>query len=82
MTESDEARAWAVNRGWTAYEVAERTGYSYEAVYWFWRGCTPPNRNIKTNSKSRKIKPNVWQRFKIACSGAEREAKSGKKFGW
>ena len=82
MTEYDEARSWAEGRGFDTYDLAARVGYSYEAVYWFLRGCTPPMRNAKSGSRSRKIKPNVWKRFKLACAAVEHECKTGKKFNW
>jgi hypothetical protein len=82
MSEYDEAQAWALRRRMTAYDLAERTGYSYEAIRWFWRGLTPPGRNLKSGSKSRKIRPHVWQRFKMACAAVESEIKGNRKFNW
>lgn len=80
MTEYEQAAAWRERLGVTKKALAEATGYSELAIYWFERGETPPSRNIKSGSTSREIKPWVWQRYKMACAGFERSRR--KKFNW
>lgn len=79
-TESEKARAWREKLGITPKELADATGYSALAIYWFERGETPPARNMKSGSTSREIKPWVWLRYKMACAGYERSR--GKQFDW
>lgn len=82
MTEFEKATRWREELNLSPVELAKALGYSPSAIYWFERGETPPNRNSKSGSKSRDIKPWVWLRYKRACAGLDAEIKSRKKFGW
>lgn len=86
MTRSQKATAWRIRLGFTAAELAERTGYTEITIYWFERGETPPKRNAKGgNSDDRAIKPWVWCRWQRACGDVDAEIngrKAGEKFKW
>lgn len=75
--EHNRARAWRERHGLTQAQLAELTGYSPKSVYWFEQGVTPPLRN----GSDRSIREWVWQRWKMACAGAERKIK-GEPFNW
>ena len=63
------AENWRKENGWSRPQLAAMTGYSPEAIYWFERGCTPPNRNGRKGFES--IRPWVWRRYMLACMGLE-----------
>ncbi len=68
--EHNQARKWREARGLSINELADLTGYSPEAIRWFEKGKTPPNRNVKGgNAADRTIKPWVWLRYKMCCAG-------------
>lgn len=71
------SRAWRERLGLTQAQLAELTGYSPKSIFWFEKGMTPPLRN----GNDREIREWVWQRWKMACSGAERKLK-GESFNW
>lgn len=79
MTEHEKARRWRANHQLTPEKLAELTGYSVSAIYWFERGETPPSRHVSATKG--KITPWVWQRYKRACEGVDAEL-SGRKFKW
>ncbi len=79
MTEHERAFKWREKHQLTRKQLAEATGYSIEAIYWFERGTTPPGRNT---TKAGPIKDWVWQRYKRACEGYDAELRSGGKFKW
>jgi hypothetical protein len=56
-------------------KLSELTGYSIPAIYKFESG----GRNI---SKGDKHSEWTKQRYRVACSGAERQIKSGRAFEW
>ena len=75
MKENEKARAWREHYGISRQRLGELTGYSTEAVIAFEQG----------KSKSRagpKIKPWVWQRYKMACAGIDAQLRSGLNFDW
>lgn len=83
--EHHRAAAWAELNGLTAESLSKLTGYSAITLYWFFRGETPPLRNIKSGSSSRRIKAWVWQRFKRACGDVDATIhgrQAGKQFDW
>lgn len=85
MFEHAKSTKWRERLGLSKDELSKRTGYSCEAIYWFERGETPPNRNAKSGSKSREQKPWVWQRYKRACGDVDAEIngrKKGEIFKW
>lgn len=86
MKEHERAKAWARRLELTQAQVAERTGYAPGAVFWFFAGKTPPQRNAKSgNGEDREIKEWVWKRFKRACGDVDAEIngrKQGERFDW
>lgn len=77
MTEPEKARAWRERHKFTREQLAERVGYSVEAIYWFEKGINPPR------GKKRKrgpIEPWVWQRYKLACLGWQ--SSQNKQWNW
>lgn len=78
--EFKRAQEWREGLGMSKGELGAAIGYSEMAIYWFERGETPPDRNMKSGSTSREIKPWVWQRYKMACAGFA--ASKRKKFDW
>jgi transcriptional regulator with XRE-family HTH domain len=81
--EHEKARAWRESRGLTTKRLAELSGYSECAIFWFEKGETPPMRNAKGgHAKDRRHKPWVWARYKAACSGVDRLLRTGKAFEW
>jgi transcriptional regulator with XRE-family HTH domain len=86
MSEHEQARAWRERIGLTAEQLADRTGYTRQAIYWFERGETPPMRNAKSgNAADRRHKPWVWLRYKRACGDVDAEMfgrKKGAAFSW
>lgn len=75
MKAHEQAKAWRVKRNFTLEQLSELTGYSVSAI-------------VKLESGYRHQKDGVghseWtiQRYRMACSGAERQLKSGKEFQW
>jgi len=83
--EHTRAAAWAERSNLDRDRLAELTGYAALTIYWFFRGETPPHRNAKSGSKSRKTKAWVWLRFKRACGDVDAEIngrKAGQRFDW
>lgn len=85
-SEHAKARAWRERNGMTPEQLAHQTGYTRVSVYWFERGETPPQRNVKSgNADDRDHKPWVLQRYKRACGDLDAELhgrKRGVKFAW
>ena len=83
IPEHEKARQWREKAGLTVAQLAELTGYGGQAIYWFEKGMTPPLRKAKGGKPhDRTISPWVMQRYRMACSGVDRELRSGKKFDW
>lgn len=78
MTEHERARKWRERLNLTRKQLAQATGYSQEAIYWFEEGATPPGR---TQKKRGEIQWYVWLRYKRACEGVDSELRGG-KFKW
>jgi hypothetical protein len=69
----EQAKAWRERRELTIEQLSELTGYSIPAIYAFERG---------TRNAGESHSEWTWHRFKMACSGAERQLKSGRAFEW
>jgi len=83
--EHQRAAAWAERNQLDTDKLATVTGYSAITIYWFFRGETPPLRNAKSGSASRRIKPWVWLRFKRACGDVDATThgrQPGRQFDW
>jgi transcriptional regulator with XRE-family HTH domain len=68
-------KAWREARGLTLEQLSELTGYSVIAIRKFEAG----SRNAKRSDDHSEW---VMQRYRMACSGAERQLRSGKEFSW
>lgn len=83
LPEHTKARQWREARGLTMQQLADLTGYAQPTLWWFEKGMTPPKRLAKSgNARDRSIDPNVWNRFRLVCSGVDRQLRSGKEFDW
>jgi DNA-binding XRE family transcriptional regulator len=81
--EHHRARQWRDRHGLSTRELAELTGYSVEAIFWFEKGLTPPNRNAKGGrAKDRKHKAWVMLRYRLACAAIDQQLRTGKTFDW
>lgn len=81
-TEPKKARRWREHHKLTVAQLADLTGYSEMAIYWFERGETPPKRRAKSgNDSDRTVAPWVWLRYKRACQGVQAELDGG-RFEW
>ena len=79
MTEHERARAWMDSRKISVDQLAEMTGYGKRSIYWMLRGQSPPN---ATRAKPAPVADWVWQRFEMACAGADAQLKTGRLFKW
>lgn len=73
MKPHEQAKSWRIKRKLSLAELSELTGYSIPAIHSFERGT----RNAKEPHSE-------WSmhRYRLACSGAERQIKSGRAFEW
>ncbi len=69
--EIQAAKQWRLARKLTVADLAERTGYQIETIYFFERGGRP----------RQPITSWVWQRYKTSCAGVEM-ALAGRTFDW
>lgn len=69
----EQAKTWRIRRKLSHEQLSELTGYSVPAIYALERG-----------SRGAGEAHSEWtmQRYKMACSGAERQLKSGRAFEW
>lgn len=75
MKPHEQAKAWRVKRGLSLDQLADLTGYSVPAIRKFEQGAR--------NSKAREGHSEwTWQRYRMACAGAEAQLRSGREFGW
>ena len=77
MTSPTRARAWRQSRNLSIDDLAELTGYSAAAISLMERGLTG-----RSKGKWTKIRPYAWQRYRMACAGAEAQLKTKKEFNW
>ena len=75
--EAERAKRWREARGLSLDQLADLTGYAPLTIRWMEKGLRPPNRG-----KDQEIREWVWQRFKMACAGADKQLRSGKEFQW
>lgn len=71
----EQAKAWRVKRKLTLDQLADLTGYSVPAIRKFEQG----SRNSKAGEDHSEW---TWQRFRMACAGAEAQIRTGRAFGW
>jgi transcriptional regulator with XRE-family HTH domain len=73
MKPHEQAKAWRLRKKLSMDQLSELTGYSVPAIYAFERGA----RNAgEVHSEW------TMHRYRMACSGAERQIKSGRAFEW
>ena len=70
-----QAKAWREKRGLDLDTLSELTGYSVIAI----RKLESGARNHKRGEGHSEW---VWQRFRMACAGAEAQIRSGRRFEW
>jgi transcriptional regulator with XRE-family HTH domain len=68
-------KTWRENRGLSLEQLSDLTGYSVIAIRKFEAG----SRNARQGEDHSQW---VMQRYRMACSGAERQLRSGKEFTW
>lgn len=73
MKPSALPRAWRLKRKLSIQQLSDLTGYSAPAIHAFERG---------TRNADEPHSEWTLQRYKMACSGAERQIKSGRAFEW
>lgn len=73
MKPHEQAKAWRIRRKLSIEQLAELTGYSVPAIYAFERGGRGAG---EAHSEW------TMHRYKMACSGAERQIKNGREFAW
>ena len=67
------ARAWREKVKLSPQDLADRSGYSLEAVYQFARG---------KRSDGSEHSEWAWQRFRLCCAAVEHQLRTGKEFSW
>jgi hypothetical protein len=82
--EIKKAREWLERAQLTVPQFSEISGYSEKALYWYFRGLTPPRtaKHIAGYQKSAPVDARVWRRFKWLCAGVNAELIAGKEFDW
>ena len=75
MKVHEAAKSWRLKRKLTLDQLAELTGYSVPAIRKFEAG----SRNKAAGEGHSEW---TWQRYQMACAGAEAQIKTGKEFGW
>ena len=79
MTRFEKARAWRKRHDLTIARLAELTGYGPRAIMWMEKGQSPPSPGRK---KPGQVPEWVWQRYRMMCSGVERQLETGERFDW
>lgn len=69
----EQAKAWRLRRKLTLNQLSELTGYSIPAIYKFEAGA---------RTQGEQHSEWTWQRYRMACAGAEWQIKSGRAFEW
>lgn len=75
MKPHERAKAWRERRALDLDTLSEMTGYSVIAI----RKLESGARNHKRGEPHSEW---VWQRYKMACAGAEAQLKSSRRFEW
>ena len=73
MKLNERAKSWRLRLGLSHQELAGLTGYTVVAIYKFEAGERSPGVSHSDW---------VWHRYRMACSGAERQLRSGREFAW
>lgn len=76
MKSNERAKAWRLARGLSHDDLAQLTGYSKIAIYKFEQGYRQDGKEHWQHSEW------VWQRYRMACAGAEAQLRTGKVFEW
>lgn len=73
MKNHEQAKSWRERRKLTREQLSELTGYSVDAI-----------RQLEAGKRFGGATHSEWtvQRYKMACSGADRQLKSGRAFEW
>ena len=73
MKTHDKAKSWRLRRKLTHEQLSDLTGYSVVAI-----------RQLEAGRRFGGGNNSEWtmQRYRMACSGAERQLKSGRAFEW
>ena len=88
MSEHDKAKKWRERLNLSRRDLADLTGYSYEAIVLFERGATP-RRTWSTSARREEAgklanSPRgsfAWQRYRRVCHSVHVELQ-GSKFSW
>jgi hypothetical protein len=75
VKQNKAAKEWRLRNGLTHDQLSDLTGYSVIAIKKFETG-------MRHKANGEQHSEWVWQRYRVACSGAERQIKSGRAFEW
>ena len=83
MTEHEKARQWRERLGLSKQDLADLSGFSYEAIHLFERGTTP-SRTWKNRPprEPQAVNPYVWLRYKRVCQAVDLELRTKEPFQW
>jgi Helix-turn-helix len=71
----ESAKAWRTRCKLSREQLSDLTGYSVVAIRKFEAGAR--------NARKKELHSDwVWQRYRMACAGAEQQLRSGKEFAW
>jgi len=76
MTEYEKAKVWRQSLNLTQKALGEALGYSRESINSFESGMMPHG------ARDRRIKPWVWQRYRLACFGLDTLLRDKAPNGW
>jgi transcriptional regulator with XRE-family HTH domain len=73
LKQHQQAKEWRARLGLTLDQLSDLTGYSIPAI-----------RQLEAGKRFGGGNHSEWvmHRYRMACSGAERQLKSGREFGW
>lgn len=72
-TKGTAARTWRLKHDLSPQDLADRSGYSLEAVYQFERG---------KRSDGSEHSEWAWQRYQLCCAAVDHQLKTGRVFQW
>jgi transcriptional regulator with XRE-family HTH domain len=90
VSEHEKAKRWREKRGLSADELAEKCGFSREAIFLFEKGHaydparkSRPRKGVFADTKihTRPLNERALRRYRMACAGVEAEL-NGQKFRW
>lgn len=70
---AEQAKTWRIKAGLDVNGLADRTGFSPTAIYYFERG---------SRDGGAKHSEFAWQRYQKACAAVDNEIRTGKVFTW